>query len=350
MREMVATRVPMGSAVPNSRPASPSIRRPLLGAWLVAALVCLCAASPLDAGTYHTVKQGQTLASVARTYNVTTSELASANRLPAGARLTPGSKLYVPTKTTTRTAPSANALAARPPSPSPPASRAAAPAPRSSLGAPQSVTVKPGESLWSIAKAHRVEVADLAKSNGLKSNASLKVGQTLRLPVKGGAVRPASEVASTAKSPATPSRETASVPGGGTSKPGVVATSTSRAGFQWPVQGKILRRFEKSTTTKHFGIDIGVPRNTPIRAARDGTVVYAGDSISAYGRMVVVDHGGGWASCYAYNSRLLVSINDRVKRGEVIAESGDSGRGDQPFVHFQLRRSGDAVDPLPYLP
>lgn len=330
--------------MPGTKPPPRNARLRLPAAWVLAVVMTLVLCSPLEAGSYHTVRQGQTLSSIARSYGVSSGELASANRLPAGARLTPGTKLYVPTKAPTRSAPA--------PAPAPkPAPRTTSPAPppasrQPTLAAPKSVTVRPGESLWSIARAHGVEVAELAKSNGLKSNSSLQVGQTLRLPVKGVAVRPASEVAS-----APPTRaESPSVPGGGTSKPSVVATTASRAGFQWPVQGKILRRYEKSPNTKHFGIDIGVPRNTAVRAARDGVVVYAGDSISAYGRMVVIDHGGGWASCYAYNSRLLVSINDRVKRGEVIAESGDSGRGDQPFVQFQLRRNGDAVDPLPYLP
>lgn len=345
------------------RPHAFRLPRRARAAAMAFALMIACWATPAAAGSYHTVARGQTLQSVARIYSVSVGELASANRLPAGARLTPGTKLYIPSKTPAA-APRPSTTTSRPASSSPampPPTSSARPASGSSsaspnMTVPETVTVRPGESLWSIARTHRVEVAELAKTNGLKSNSALQVGQKLRLPLRGVAIRPAVEVASSSPKPTTvpvstkTTSDPPSIPGGGTSKPSVAPSTASRAGFQWPVQGKILRRFEKSTTGKHFGLDIGVPRNTPVRAARDGTVVYAGDSISAYGRMVIVDHGGGWASCYAYNSRLLVTVNDRVKRGEVIAESGDSGRGDQPFMQFQLRRGGDAVDPLPYLP
>ena len=87
-----------------------------------------------------------------------------------------------------------------------------------------------------------------------------------------------------------------------------------------------------------------------MRAARDGTVLYAADDISAYGQMVIIKHDNGFATCYAHNSRLLVDVNDRVRRGDAITLSGDGGRAGQPALHFQLRRGKQGIDPLPYLP
>ncbi len=112
----------------------------------------------------------------------------------------------------------------------------------------------------------------------------------------------------------------------------------------------MLKGYEKTSTSKHFGVDIAAPVGTPVRAARDGVVVYAGRTISAYGNMVIVNHEGGLATCYAYNSEVMVRVDQRVARGQVIARSGDDGPDGRAYLHFQIRRRGDAIDPLPYLP
>ncbi len=93
-----------------------------------------------------------------------------------------------------------------------------------------------------------------------------------------------------------------------------------------------------------------MPVGTQVHAVKSGVVVYCGATISAYGNMIIVNHGDGWASCYAHNSRNLVRVNQTVSQGDVIALSGESPRIQGPGLHFQLRHNGDAVDPVPYLP
>lgn len=112
----------------------------------------------------------------------------------------------------------------------------------------------------------------------------------------------------------------------------------------------MVRRFANNNSEKSFGINIAAPLGTDVRAARDGVVTYAKDSIKAYGRMVIVEHDDGLASCYAHNRRLTVREGDRVRQGQVIAEVGDSGRGGTAALHFEIRRRGVAVNPEEYLP
>lgn len=111
-----------------------------------------------------------------------------------------------------------------------------------------------------------------------------------------------------------------------------------------------MRRFANNNSEKSFGINIAAPLGTDVRAARDGVVTYAKDSIKAYGRMVIVEHDDGLASCYAHNRRLVVREGERVRQGQVIAEVGDSGRGGTAALHFEIRRRGVAVNPEEYLP
>ena len=101
---------------------------------------------------------------------------------------------------------------------------------------------------------------------------------------------------------------------------------------------------------KHRGVDIAAPKGTPIRAAADGTVIYSGDDIPGYGKMVIVDHGRGWATCYAHNSVNRVKQDSRVGAGQVIGEVGDTGRASGPHCHFEVRHNYESIDPMPLLP
>lgn len=99
----------------------------------------------------------------------------------------------------------------------------------------------------------------------------------------------------------------------------------------------------------HAGIDISAREGTPIRAAADGVVTYSDSTQRGYGNMVLVDHGNGFVTAYAHNRENLVSQGARVARGEVIALVGATGNATGPHVHFEIRRSGRAVNPRPYL-
>jgi len=125
-----------------------------------------------------------------------------------------------------------------------------------------------------------------------------------------------------------------------------------RTRFIWPVQGgHIAARYGDSRdgVTSH-GLDIEAPLGTPVRAAESGTVLLASDRFKGYGNMVIIKHSGGLVSIYAHNRVNKVKKDDQVKRGQIIAEVGQTGRVDRPTLHFEIRIGSQAVDPLGYLP
>ncbi len=101
-------------------------------------------------------------------------------------------------------------------------------------------------------------------------------------------------------------------------------------------------------TEFHPGMDISVPTGTPVKAAGKGRVTYAG-WLSGYGKVVIIDHGYGIQSVYGHNSEILVKVGQSVKRGDIIAKSGNTGRSTGPHVHFEVRVNGNPVDPMKYL-
>jgi murein DD-endopeptidase MepM/ murein hydrolase activator NlpD len=135
---------------------------------------------------------------------------------------------------------------------------------------------------------------------------------------------------------------------GATTAGGSSATPAGAPRFIWPVSGPITSPFGMRWGTLHPGIDIGVPTGTPVHAAAAGTVVWCG-WMSGYGNFVVIDHGGGYATAYGHNSRVVVSCGEHVAQGQVIAYSGCTGFCTGPHVHFEVRVNGTPVDPLAYL-
>ena len=121
--------------------------------------------------------------------------------------------------------------------------------------------------------------------------------------------------------------------------------------FVWPVNGRVVSGYgDKAGGLHNDGVNIQAPRGTPIRAAADGVVVYAGSDLKGFGNMLLIRHGGNWLTAYAHAQAVLVDRGQRVKQGEVIARVGSSGNVDQPQLHFELRRGREAVDPERYLP
>ncbi|HEV7888052.1 MAG TPA: peptidoglycan DD-metalloendopeptidase family protein [Acidimicrobiales bacterium] len=124
---------------------------------------------------------------------------------------------------------------------------------------------------------------------------------------------------------------------------------TSAAGLIWPLRGPVTSGFGYRWGKMHAGIDIGVGSGTPIHAAKGGTVILA-RSMSGYGNYTCIDHGGGFSTCYAHQSRLGVSAGQRVGQGEVIGWSGNTGHSTGPHLHFETRVNGNPQDPRRYLP
>ncbi len=202
--------------------------------------------------------------------------------------------------------------------------------------------VQAGQTLWRIARAYGVSEDAIAEANSLGDHTQIRVGQGLRIPG------------------ATQVLDVPPAPGlaGDASKPGEVAPSppqppderVSPQGWSWPVPGQIISRFgARRSHGPHQGVDIRARTGTPVRAARDGRVSFAGVQ-QGYGKIVILAHKGAYASYYAHNSRLKVRQGDWVKGGDVIALSGATGNAQGPHLHFEIRHRGRPVDPLLLLP
>ncbi|WNJ92911.1 peptidoglycan DD-metalloendopeptidase family protein [Bosea sp. 685] len=135
---------------------------------------------------------------------------------------------------------------------------------------------------------------------------------------------------------------TASLP-----KPAAEADASDKADFRWPARGRVISGY--SGKGGNEGINIAVPEGTPVKAAEGGTVAYAGSELKGYGNLVLIRHPNGYVSAYAHNGDLKVKRGDTVKRGQVVANSGQSGNVSSPQLHFELRKGSSPVDPTPYL-
>jgi murein DD-endopeptidase MepM/ murein hydrolase activator NlpD len=120
--------------------------------------------------------------------------------------------------------------------------------------------------------------------------------------------------------------------------------------LEWPVQGPLSSPFGRRDGQPHDGIDLAVAPGTPVRAACDGRVAYAGDKLRGYGRLIILAHGAHLATVYAHNSLLEVKEGDPVERGQEIARSGATGHVTAPHLHFEVRKDDRPDDPLKYLP
>lgn len=255
-------------------------------------------------------------------------------------------------------------------------------------------TVVHGDTLYSIAWETGRDYRELAKWNRIPPPYTIKPGQTLRVkppasepvatapsekkstagkPAKARGVRPKAATAaaggapgkSSAKSKSTPAgvAGTRAVPAIAAAAPPAVkpasgkkvpasrastATSTpvGARGWGWPADGQVLNRYSESDSK---GVDIAGTRNTPVRAAADGRVVYQGSGLRGYGQLIIIKHNDEFLSAYAHNDRIYVKEGDAVKRGQKIADMGSTGT-DRVKLHFEIRRQGVPVDPLKYLP
>nr|WP_082708731.1 peptidoglycan DD-metalloendopeptidase family protein [Marinobacterium profundum] len=237
-----------------------------------------------------------------------------------------------------------------------------------------SYRVRKGDTLYSIAWRYSLDYRELARLNNIDSRYRIYPGQALRLQFGQPAVTKTSPVRASLPLVVTPlngrvdgSDSAGSVavqananggnnapvqenprapaaPVPAPAKPQVVPTQT--LSWRWPAEGPLLNGFS-STATK--GINIAGKAGDPVIAAGPGRVVYAGDGLRGYGILVIINHNQEFLSAYAHNSRVFVKENDMVNGGDKIAEVGSSGAA-RDMLHFEIRRDGQPVDPLRYLP
>jgi len=197
--------------------------------------------------------------------------------------------------------------------------------------------VQSGETLYTIAWRHGVDYRSLAAWNDLRNPDLIFAGQRLVLrPAATAARAPASARAPATTTPAT--RPAARVP-----EPPLLPPPR----WQWPTRGPVVSSYG-SRAGIASGIGIGGRAGQAVNAAAAGRVVYAGSGLIGYGQLLIIKHNDTYLTAYGHNSRLLVAQGQDVRRGEKIAEMGLSPQR-EARLHFEIRRNGVPVDPLPLL-
>jgi murein DD-endopeptidase MepM/ murein hydrolase activator NlpD len=170
------------------------------------------------------------------------------------------------------------------------------------------------------------------------------------------AVKPASVPApKAAPAPAEQQIAMVSPPSAQVATPDVTATAkaadAATPSFRWPARGRVISGSGAMTNgQQNDGINLALPEGTPVHAAEDGVVAYAGSELKGYGNLVLVRHSNGFVTAYAHASEILVKRGDQVRRGQVIAKSGQTGNVTSPQLHFEIRKGSAPVDPTQYLP
>ena len=239
-------------------------------------------------------------------------------------------------------------------------------------GKPGYYTVKPGDTLIRVGLDHGQNWRDIARWSALDNPNVIEVGQVLRVTPPGASiandgviVRPVTQTSvptpaavPPAKPVAAPAQAPAPAPAPAQPPPTVTQTAPAAPpasaeisadeslGFVWPAQGNLIATFDEA---KNKGFDIAGKAGDPILAAADGRVVYAGSGLRGYGNLIILKHNNIFLTAYAHNQTLLVKEDQLVKRGQKIAEMGNTD-ADQVKLHFEIRRQGKPVDPAKFLP
>lgn len=303
---------------------------------------------PITDGAYHRLAEGETLWDVARLYEVGLDELTARNELDDEAvrRLRPGRSIIVPGATERQVA---KAMENRE------SGRSRGP----SRGFRH--TVSSGETIWDLAGAFGVTVAELMAANGLDESGvrGLREGATLYIPgverdARGKVSRRLTgrqrQALALARRLGLGTREVA-----GKLLRGRVEPRWERAArggnrmpgtLRWPVtNGWFVRGYGSGEGGYHLAVDIMGEIGWNVRAAAPGIVGYAGNEVRGYGNIVLLIHPGGWVTLYAHNSANSVVAGERVPRGGIIGEVGSTGISRGPHVHFELMHDGKNCDP-----
>ena len=217
-------------------------------------------------------------------------------------------------------------------------------------GKPGYYTVKPGDTLIRIGLETGQNFREIVRWNNLENPNLIEVGQVLRIvpPASDNPLvvtRPVSSGSAVTTTAAAPLRPASAASAATASSPQPTATEDDIP-WIWPAQGKLIAGFDE---IKNKGFDIDGKAGDPIIAAGDGRVVYAGAGLRGYGNLIILKHNNTFLTAYAHNQTLLVKEDQTVKKGQKIAEMGNSD-ADRVKLHFEIRRQGKPVDPSRYLP
>jgi septal ring factor EnvC (AmiA/AmiB activator) len=181
--------------------------------------------------------------------------------------------------------------------------------------------VRPGETLWRIARSHSIELEELVRINNISDAKKIDAGQTLIVPTADRRV---------------PETNFTSV-------------SSDDLDFAWPVAGTVVSNFkQKAHGVANKGIDIQTQPGEKVCAARGGRVAFIG-KLPGYGTTIVLDHGDGFSTIYCGTQDIAVNVDDAVARGLVLAHAGDQARNELGQVHFEVRRRHKPQNPLFFL-
>ena len=337
---------------------SPPTRQPLETTGSVAPRSVAAVHAPMQGGTTIIVGTSDTLEILSRRYNVSPAAIMQANGYKGPRALSPGQQLVIPHPAAIAAAPALAAPAVRP---------------VAAVAAPASVhVVNHGDTLLSIARRNHVSAPELARANHLEPSAKLSLGMKLVVPGArtAAAVTPAAApVAVAAAQPVAAAPPVTKLAAVDTPQKARLAQSAPNAEepaiespvkaaeatgavptFRWPVRGKVITAYgAKANGKSNDGINLAVPEGTPVKAADDGVVAYSGNELKGYGNLVLIRHANGYVTAYAHASELLVKRGDTIKRGQVIAKSGQSGEVQSPQLHFEIRKGSSPVDPLQFL-
>jgi len=203
--------------------------------------------------------------------------------------------------------------------------------------------VQKGDTLYEIALRHGLDYRRVAHWNGLSPPYTIYPGQRLNLRSGAGRASAATDTSREPPGSAAGQANSEPRPAGGSS-----AAAQPSSGWQWPLGGAVLSDYRAAGNGRK-GITIGANGGEPVRAAAPGRVVYSGSGLRGYGRLVIVKHNEAFLTAYAYNAALLVEEGASVEAGDPVARPGRTPEGSEG-IHFELRRHGNPVNPLEYLP
>lgn len=315
----------------------------------------------------HTVSEGENLYLISSRYRLPIPDIVALNDVHAPFILQPGQRLRLPP--------------------------------------PREYRVRPGDSLYEISRLFGTDTREIVRLNGLSAPYRLQSGETIRLPApttvqvaqndrprtsfrqrwqsffapdqererlaSSGFAPPPSEKPSP-KSAETIlgvsledlfSKRRSPVPLPSDAPPRTLKTSPASApvrlapppprsgsAFAWPVRGRILSGYgPKKGGLHNDGINIAASRGSPVQAAENGVVVYAGNGLEGYGNLVLIRHQDRWVTAYGHMDRVNVRKGDILRRGQTIGTAGSTGSVESPQLHFEIRRGTKALDPRPLL-